>query len=192
MMLLRDLVPDRSGPGVRILRHENCVVGGDRVNDVGVVRSFSGSRDRVPHGARAGRCKRSVSDRGPGYRRSCSIQSPDDGLACRHKMLWRERVHAKSREKAAGAIVIKLGWANKHLWSWRCSWGCSGNPPNVLMLRVCSIHGEIRDPAICRVNEVMGRITAMNGIPRLVRWHAWVTEDNAVILGSGNHRTVAA
>ena len=192
LMLLRDLVLDRSWPGVRILRHENCVVVGDCVNDVRVVRSFNGSRDRVPHGARAGRCKGAVSDRGPNYRRSRSIQSADHALASGHEMFWRERVHAEGREKVAGTIVIKLGRANRLLQPWRCSRSRSGNSPNVLMLRVCRIHREIGDPAICRINEVMGRITAMDAIPPPAPWHQSVTEDNAVILGSCNHGAIAA
>src|SRR5262249_42738689 len=172
MMLLRDLVPGRSRPGVRILRHENCVVVGDRVNDVGVVRSFGGSRDRVPHGARTGGCKRPVSNRGPFYRRSRSIQGADHGLARRYQMLWRERIHAKRRKAVAGAIVTNLsGWANRNPRFWRYSGSCSCTSQNVLMLRFIRIQGEIGAPAICRINEIMGRITAMNGTPRRARWH---------------------
>ena len=38
----------------------------------------------------------------------------------------------------------------------------------------------------------MGGITAMNGVPCSTVWHAWVTEDNTVVLGSRNHGAVAA
>src|SRR5262249_35112997 len=126
------------------------------------------------------------------YRRSRSIQSSDYALACRHQVLWRKGVHAKGREKVAGTIVVKLGRANRNLWRWRCSGGWSGNSPNVLMLRVCRIHGEIGDLAIYRMNEVRGRITAMNSTPCPAPWHKRVTEDNAVILGSRNHGAVTA
>ena len=102
-----------------------------------------------------------------------------------------ERVHAKGREKAAGRISInsiKLGWANIDLWPWRSSGSRPGNSlPNVF-----PIHGEIGDPAICRIDEVMGGITAMNGVPCSTLWHEWVTEDNAVVLGSRNHGAVPA
>ena len=94
-------------PRASIPGYKNRVVVGDRINDIRVTRSFSGGGDNCDHARSAGR-KGTVPDRRPHYRRSRSVQRADHVLACRDQMLWSARVHAKGREKAAGAICIKL------------------------------------------------------------------------------------
>src|SRR5262245_3742633 len=151
MILVRDLAPDRALAIICILRHKNGVVTGYRINDIGVIWSFSGGCDGVPAYAWSGRRKRPVTDRCPYYRRSCSIQGADNALACCNQMLWRSRVHAKGREKVAGTVFIKLRRPNITLRSRRCSWPRPGNSPDV-----SPIHGEVSDSAIHRVDSVMG------------------------------------
>ena len=68
----------------------------------------------------------------------------------------------------------------------------SGSRPVDSLPSVFPIHGEIGDSAICRIDQVMGGITAVNGVPCSTVWHARVTEDDTVVLGSRNHRAVAA
>ena len=94
----------------------------------------------------------------------------------------------KVGKKLQAAISIKLGWANIDLRPWRSS----GSRPGNSLPSVFPIHGEIGDSAICRIDEVMGGITAMNGVPCSTVWHERVTEDNTIVLSSRNHRAVAA
>src|SRR5262245_37198979 len=185
LMLLRNLRPYSAISGVRILRHKNRVVGNDGVNDIGVIWSFNGSGDRVPALALARRCERPVANPGPYYILSRSVQRADHLLTRRNEMFRSERIHAEGWEKAAGTILIKLGRANQNLGSWSYSRRQPGNPPNIL-----PIHGELRHTDICRSDIVMGGIPAMNAIPLVAPWHEWVTEDNAVVLRSCNHRPV--